>query len=125
VTLKTGNVSGGGTDSNIWIKIYGSLQTVTLHDGKAINSLVSGNAFERNDTDSFSWYGLDPGNIYQVCGLMMPMPDQTGILITLMYRHHEVTGELNFIGGLKIVIQKLKWIRHGSKECSENNVPIY
>jgi len=37
VTLKTGNVSGAGTDSNIWIKIYGSLQTVTLHDGKAIN----------------------------------------------------------------------------------------
>jgi len=66
VTLKTGNVSGAGTDSNIWIKIYGSLQTVTLHDGKAINSLVSGNAFERNDTDRFSWYGLDPGNIYQV-----------------------------------------------------------
>lgn len=49
ITVKTGDISGGGTDSNIYLQIRG---TNGITEEREISNLVSGNAFERNSQDS-------------------------------------------------------------------------
>ena len=50
VSIKTGNKTGAGTDSNIYLTLDGVLgRTKEIQ----VNSLISGNAFERNNTDTF------------------------------------------------------------------------
>lgn len=51
VSIKTGNKTGAGTDSNIYLTMDGVLgRTKEVQ----INQFVSGNAFERNQTDKFT-----------------------------------------------------------------------
>jgi PLAT/LH2 domain len=54
VSIKTGDKTGAGTDSNIFMTIYGEKgQTGEIR----LNSLISGNAFERNQTDVLTVLG--------------------------------------------------------------------
>lgn len=51
VTIKTGDKTGAGTDSNIYLTMDGVLgRTKEIQ----INQFISGNAFERNQTDRFT-----------------------------------------------------------------------
>ncbi|WP_373541711.1 PLAT/LH2 domain-containing protein [Chamaesiphon sp.] len=51
VTIKTGDKTGAGTDSNIYLTLDGVLgRTREIQ----INQFISGNAFERNQTDRFT-----------------------------------------------------------------------
>jgi hypothetical protein len=50
VSIKTGNKTGAGTDSNIYLTLSGVLgRTEEIQ----VNQFISGNAFERNNTDTF------------------------------------------------------------------------
>jgi hypothetical protein len=50
VSIKTGNKTGAGTDSNIYLTLDGVLgRTREIQ----VNQFISGNAFERNNTDTF------------------------------------------------------------------------
>lgn len=55
VSIKTGNVTGAGTDSFIFITIHG---TDGQTEETVINRLISGNAFERNQTDTLTLKNL-------------------------------------------------------------------
>ena len=50
ITVKTGSPLGAGTDANIYVRLIG--ETGLMTDEVELNSLISGNAFERNDTDT-------------------------------------------------------------------------
>lgn len=50
ITIYTGDVTGAGTDANIDLTIYGDGQQKTFR----LNPLISGNAFERNQTDTLT-----------------------------------------------------------------------
>jgi hypothetical protein len=62
--IKTGDQSGAGTDSNIFLVLYGEYgQTTEVR----LNGYCSGNAFERNKTDSFAiMMSDDVGRVYQI-----------------------------------------------------------
>jgi hypothetical protein len=64
VSVKTGNKTGAGTDSNIFITIFGGNgNTIETR----LNGLISGNAFERNQTDKVTLKGLaDVGELRRV-----------------------------------------------------------
>ncbi len=63
--IKTGDIMYAGTDSNIFLTLYG--ETGQLNEQR-LNGYISGNAFERNDTNRFSInYGdADVGRIYKI-----------------------------------------------------------
>jgi hypothetical protein len=64
VSVKTGDKSGAGTDSNIYMTLVGEFGTT---QETQINSLISGNAFERNQTDNFTLRGFpDVGFLQKV-----------------------------------------------------------
>lgn len=64
VSIKTGDKVGAGTDSNIFMTIYGQKgQTGEIR----LNGLLSGNAFERNQIDALALQGyLDVGTLTKV-----------------------------------------------------------
>jgi PLAT/LH2 domain len=64
VSIKTGDKVGAGTDSNIFMTIYGDRgQTGEIR----LNGLLSGNAFERNQIDALALQGfLDVGTLTKV-----------------------------------------------------------
>ena len=55
ITVKTGDKFGAGTDANIFLTIVGSRGTTGEHK---LNDLISGNAFERDQTDHCTLKGL-------------------------------------------------------------------
>ncbi|KAJ9465772.1 hypothetical protein DIPPA_19212 [Diplonema papillatum] len=59
-TVKTGTLSGAGTDSNIWLTVVGSQGETRA---VLLNPRLSGNAFENGDTDVISFDGRDVGTI--------------------------------------------------------------
>lgn len=62
-TIKTADQAKAGTDSNIFIILHGECgQTNEVR----LNGYLSGNAFERNDTDKCSIRLTDVGNIYKI-----------------------------------------------------------
>ncbi len=63
--VKTGDQFLAGTDSNIFIKLYGPKG---ISEEKRLNGYISGNAFERNETNSFNIdFGMqDFGDIYKI-----------------------------------------------------------
>jgi hypothetical protein len=64
VSIKTGNESGAGTDSNIFMTIYG---TAGQTEETRLNGLISGDAFERNKTDTLTLKNLsDVGSLTKV-----------------------------------------------------------
>lgn len=64
VYVKTGDVNGAGTDSNITLVMHGSART---SEGVVLNPLISGNAFERNQLDTATISGLeDVGTINSI-----------------------------------------------------------
>lgn len=63
IMIKTGDVYLAGTDSNIMIVLYG--ETGTSEDYR-LNGLISGNAFERNQTDTCTLDIDDIGRVYKI-----------------------------------------------------------
>ncbi len=63
LTIKTADEMYAGTDSNIFVRLHGSLRT---SDEYRLNGQISGNAFERNDTDHVTLTGLDLGRIWKI-----------------------------------------------------------
>lgn len=62
-SIKTADEYKAGTDSNIFLVLYGENgQTVETR----LNGYISGNAFERNNTDNFKIELDDIGEIYQI-----------------------------------------------------------
>ncbi len=62
-TIKTADQMYAGTDSNIFVVLYGEYGQT--HEER-LNGHISGNAFERNNTDTCSIALEDVGNIYQL-----------------------------------------------------------
>ncbi len=62
--IKTGDQSGAGTDSNIFLVLYGEYgETSEVR----LNGHISGNAFERNKTDKFKIdMNEDVGRVYRI-----------------------------------------------------------
>lgn len=61
--IKTADESKAGTDSNIFLVLYGENgQTVETR----LNQYIKGNAFERNDLDDFNIKLDDVGEIYKI-----------------------------------------------------------
>lgn len=58
ITVKTGNVSGAGTDAHITASIYGSKSQLL-----SLNLDNPGNDNERNAADTYTFYGNDIGTI--------------------------------------------------------------
>ncbi len=56
VKIYTGDKSGAGTDSNIFLSIKGAQGFI---GEQRLNGLISGNAFERNQTDTLTLNGLE------------------------------------------------------------------
>jgi len=63
VELKTGDIYGGGTDSNIFLTIIGKEEKT---DEIKLNPFIHANAFERNDIDFVIIYAIDVGEISKV-----------------------------------------------------------
>ena len=63
LTIKTADEMYAGTDSNIFVRLHGSLRT---SDEYRLNGQISGNAFERDDTDHVTLTGLDLGRIWKI-----------------------------------------------------------
>jgi cytolysin (calcineurin-like family phosphatase) len=57
VRVYTGDQAGAGTDSNIYLTITGTAGQIT---DRGLNSLIAGNAFERNQTDTLTLKNLPP-----------------------------------------------------------------
>jgi hypothetical protein len=64
--IHTADVSGAGTDSNIFIKICGDNGCTSE---QVVNPLISGNAFERNQTDTFTVN--DPVNVGNISSIQL------------------------------------------------------
>jgi hypothetical protein len=63
-TVKTGDEAGAGTDSNIFVILHGERGRT---DEVRLNGYIKGNAFERNQTDTFmAPFGEDVGDIYKI-----------------------------------------------------------
>lgn len=64
VTIKTGDQFKAGTDSNIFLTMYGAKG---ISQEERLNQHISGNAFERNDTDTLTLtLDEDLGDIYMI-----------------------------------------------------------
>jgi hypothetical protein len=63
-SVKTADKTGAGTDSNMTVTIIGDQGQTTA---KVVNPLISGNAFERNQTDTFTL--ADPIDVGKITGL--------------------------------------------------------
>lgn len=63
LTIKTADEIYAGTDSNIFVRLRGSLGN---SDEYRLNGYINGNAFERNDTDVVTLTDLDLGRIWKV-----------------------------------------------------------
>ncbi len=64
VAIHTSDEAGGGTDSNISLTLKGNKGTT---DRTRLNGLLSGNAFERNDTDTVVLFSsADVGQVVEV-----------------------------------------------------------
>ena len=62
--IHTGDQSGAGTDSNIFVQLVGERG---ITNEVRLNRFISGNAFERNKTDKFSAeFNQDVGDIYKI-----------------------------------------------------------
>lgn len=62
--IHTGDQSGAGTDSNIFVQLVGERG---ITNEVRLNPFISGNAFERNQTDTFSAvFNEDVGDIYKI-----------------------------------------------------------
>lgn len=62
ISVKTGNQAGAGTDSNIFVKLYGVLGET---DEVRLNGYIRGDAFERNKVDTITLEFNDIGDIYK------------------------------------------------------------
>jgi hypothetical protein len=64
ITVKTSDVSGAGTDANVYIIVYGTNGNSGEH---RLNGYISGNAFESGDTDVVTLTGItDIGEITSI-----------------------------------------------------------
>ena len=65
VSIKTGNIRGAGTDSNIYVRLIGADGKMT--DEVRLNKLISGNAFEQNRTDTVTAsFNCDVGTVDEI-----------------------------------------------------------
>jgi len=64
VVVRTGDVTNGGTDSDVFLTIYGEDGRTT--EEVRLNGLISGNAFEAGDVDSVNVYAIDVGTISKI-----------------------------------------------------------
>ena len=63
IRVKTSDEGGAGTDSNIYLRLIGDQET---SDEIRLNSLISGDAFERNDLDSAVITRENVGWVYKI-----------------------------------------------------------
>lgn len=70
VRVYTGNVSGAGTDANIFLSMQGATGSTSV---VKLNPMISGNAFERNQTDTIVLNGYP--NVGELTGITIRSDD--------------------------------------------------
>lgn len=67
VDVKTADKSGAGTDSNIDLELWGTLDGRETYSGKIrLNPLISGDAFERNSTNTVLVLTVNLGGVHKL-----------------------------------------------------------
>lgn len=94
--VKTGDQSGAGTDSNIFVVMYGEFGQSNEY---RLNKYISGNAFERDDTDKLS----------------IDIPDDIGKVFSIDLRSD------NTYAGAAWLLSYIKITRDGDEALPESN----